>query len=225
MAIAQLGMIITEMAGSIGGTTLKRQGANLSIYNKSRGGNKSKLWQNKGLGRMSTVRTFWLNSSQEYKDAWVDAATRFTFPDRFGNQRNITGYQLYTKATNARAIIELEPTSGDGYDQEVKSFYAKYFTLNKDYLQCRTEIAQGSGRQWYLFGFDVNCKSYSKPIFNKRLILYFFEWNDVGVVDMDTAFWDKFPYVQAGDNVRMYITPMNPQGYKGVTQYYDTTVN
>lgn len=224
MAVARLGMIITEMAGSIGGTTIKRQGGNLSIYNKSRGANKSILYQNKGLGRMNDVRARWRSSTNSYKNGWNTRAESFTFPDRFGNQKYITGYQLYTKSSNARALVELEPMNASGYDQNIYGFYAKDFSITKSSLQCRITVVQGSGRQYYLFGFDVLCKPYSKPIFNNRIALDFFEWDDVGDVNLDEVFWRKYGYLEYGDTVRIYITPMNPPGYKGVTQYLDTTV-
>jgi hypothetical protein len=224
MAVAKLGMIITDIAGSIGGTTLKRQSGNIAIYNKSRGANKSILYQNKALGYMSSTRQYWRNLLQNEKSSWDNAASRFTFPDKFGTQRNVTGYQLFTKSTNALAIVSETACLADDYDQVINNFTIEDFIINKDDESCVLSVTNSGNEQYYLISFDVNCKSNSKPIFNKRKIYYNgFEADEFELM-IDSAFWDSFPWVQIGQNVRLYVTPMNVAGYKGVTQYIDTTV-
>lgn len=224
MAVAKLGMIITDIAGSIGGTTLKRQSGNIAVYNKSRGPNKSILYQNKGLGRMNNARAVWRNYDNTQKEGWDSKASDFTFPDKFGVPRNITGYQLFTKSSNALDIISESVINSSAYNQNISNFTINDFEMDYETHLVKVTITSTVMAQYYLYSFDVNCKEGSKPIFNNREILSYNYFAFYGEMFLDTAFWSKFPWVQIGQNVRVYVTPMNVAGYKGVTQYADFIV-
>jgi hypothetical protein len=225
MAVAKLGLIITDISGSIGGTTLKRQSGNIAVYNKSRGANKSILYQNKALGRMTNARNIWNNYDPAIKAGWNNTATEFTFPDKFGTPRNITGYQLYTKCENALKIVGTSVGVPAGYNQVTDNFYLEDFTIFSEDKTCNVIIQSGAIDMYFLISFDVNCKEGSKPIYNKRKIYA----NTFGIetlpVGMDNTFWDNFPWVLPRQFVRLYCTPMNQYGYKGVTQIIECYVD
>ena len=59
MATFKLGAIITDIAGSIGGTTLKRNGSYKVIMNKSSGSAYSPLLQNRALSYLGSIFKAW----------------------------------------------------------------------------------------------------------------------------------------------------------------------
>jgi len=224
MAVAKLGMIITEIAGSIGGTTLKRQSGNIAVYNKSRGPNKSVTLKNKALGWMNVVRGVWHSYSTGDKNGWNNVASEYTFPDKFGNQRNITGYQLFTKANNALYAVTGNTINSDGYYQGIEIFSIVDYEISFDTKQCNVGITYSGSGQFFLCGFDVSCKEDSKPIYNKRKIIFSGYDDEDFTMEVNQFFWASFPWVQIGQNVRVYVTPMNRGGYKGVPIYKDFIV-
>ena len=224
MAVAKLGMIITDIAGSIGGTTLKRQSGNIAVYNKSRGPNKSVTLQNKALGRMNSGRALWRGLTLNEKSEWSNAAGEYTFPDKFGVPRNITGYQLFTKMYNGIAGNAAIFINGNQYNQDIYSFSISDYEISFETKQCNLSVDYNDETQYFLCSFDVNCKEASKPIFNKRKIIFAGYSSVDFTMQIDQFFWNAFPWVQIGQNVRVYVTPMNDAGYKGVALYADFIV-
>lgn len=100
MALIVLGAIVTDIAGSIGGTTFRRGTTYKSAYNKSSGPAFNKVKPNRVLPVLTNIIRGWGSLTQSVQNQWDAQATIYQFPDRFGNLRNITGRQLYIKLTS-----------------------------------------------------------------------------------------------------------------------------
>lgn len=130
MAIMKLGAIVTDAAGSIGGTTLRRGRGNLVVYNKSRGPSLERSYNNPALIKNAHLMNSWGSLSDAEKSSWADAAALFQFPDKFGDLRYLRPRELYIKLqtqlavtgasnyTNATGIVS---TTGD-VDMDIPGF-------------------------------------------------------------------------------------------------------
>ena len=95
MAIAKYGGIVTEIRGSIGGTTF-RQGASVgTMYNKSSGASKSKNALQTNIRETGNFIADWVDKTPAERTAWNTEASNFTRVNRFGQTLNYTGRQLY----------------------------------------------------------------------------------------------------------------------------------
>ena len=106
MATFKLGAIITDIAGSIGGTTLKRNGSYKVIMNKSSGTPYSRSLNNPSLQYLPYIFKSWSHLSDAEKAAWKEQALLYTFPDKFGTLRNLSGRQLFVKL-NAQRWLDI----------------------------------------------------------------------------------------------------------------------
>lgn len=97
MANIKLGAIITDIAGSVGGSTFRRTPAGIILYNKQGTQIKSAFAKNSVKNKLGAILGSWNFLETAVKDFWIDKATLYTFPDKFGTLKNLTGRQLYTK--------------------------------------------------------------------------------------------------------------------------------
>lgn len=97
MAVLKFGALVTEIKGSIGGTTFRMKGATPVIYNKPLRSNRSRNNVNNRSMDLGSLFGIWSTLSSTVRDDWNYQATLFTFPDKFGNLRNLTGRQLFVK--------------------------------------------------------------------------------------------------------------------------------
>lgn len=100
MANIKLGAIVSDIQGSIGGTTFRRTPHGHSAYNKQ----KKQLLSARSLSsrRIELANIFqgWSKLSDNERKQINEQALLFQFPDKFGNMKNLTGRQLYTKLTS-----------------------------------------------------------------------------------------------------------------------------
>lgn len=97
MATIKLGAIITSIAGSVGGSTFRRGSNFISIYNKQNRQSKSSSNVNSRIGQISHIVKLWSGLSQLDRESWESESRRFIFLDKFGNEKTLTGRQLFNK--------------------------------------------------------------------------------------------------------------------------------
>lgn len=95
----QLGAIVTSMAGSIGGQTVRRWRGGFIMQNKTSFSRNLKVYENKALITITNAFRGWRPLSSDTKAQWNTVATLYQFPDKFGQLRYLTGRQLYTMLT------------------------------------------------------------------------------------------------------------------------------
>jgi len=105
LAVVKLSTIISDIAGTVGGVTFRRHGGSTVVSVKSKGASKSKLRKNKQLINLRSLVLSWSSLSKQTQDIWVSQALNYTFPDKFGVQRNLSGRQLYLKLQGNQIVI------------------------------------------------------------------------------------------------------------------------
>lgn len=95
MARAQYGAIITDLKGSLGGTTF--QGGNTGKVVKNKGYRRGSNTQTRtyALTQLQAVTRAWRSLTSEDRNDWNTRTNDWPFTDKFGNTYYGSGYQFY----------------------------------------------------------------------------------------------------------------------------------
>lgn len=219
MATFKLGAIITDIAGSIGGTTLKRNGAYKVIMNKSSGTPYSRSYNNPSLQYLPFIFKSWSRLSDEEKAAWIDQAKNYTFPDKFGTLRTLSGRQLFVKL-NAQSWLDT-PTF---VDVSNLTSFTQNFTLDKVaygpwapffYMSV---VGDYSKKQKYYVSLEISLQPLRAPSFISRKIIGVYEMLPYEEKDILPDILKAYPFFNKNYNARLYVCAVNDSGFKSVMQ-------
>lgn len=226
MATFKLGAIITDIAGSIGGTTLKRNGNYKVIMNKSSGTPYSRSLDNPSLQYLPFIFKSWSLLSEQEKAAWKEQALLYTFPDKFGTLRNLTGRQLFVKL-NAQRWLDtpsfVDVTAISSFTENFTLLWAVYEPLAPFF-----NIAiQGdySGYQKYYVSLEISLQPLRAPSFISRKIIGVYEFTAGAGADILPDILKAYPFFNKNYNARLYICAVNNSGFKSVQQYKEALIN
>lgn len=97
MAQLQLTALNGGMKGKIAGTIFQfNKTKQIMRTRRSKTGRDSAFW-NKSRYRMATLTSTWKSISEEDRDVWKAYTSEYPAYDKFGNQVQLSGYQLYLK--------------------------------------------------------------------------------------------------------------------------------
>lgn len=214
MAVFKLGSIVTAIAGSIGGTSFKRNGTNGVMFNKVKGASRSKTLRNPRLGGIASIFQQWQQFTDAERAAWNSETLNFQFPDKFGTLKNLTGRQFFSKLNIQNlplGISILDPTGVNAINP-VWSIVSAEMSLEDTTLYIAM-LADSIGSNW-IYSFEVTQKPIYGPTFISREIVFtapvdlsimFSVWNE---------FFAKYPYIDSTYNVMVYVTAINEFGFK-----------
>lgn len=219
MANIKLGAIITDIAGSIGGTTFRRTPAGIIAYNKQGTQIKSAFAKNSVKNKLGAILGSWNFLETAVKDFWIDKATLYTFPDKFGTLKNLTGRQLYTKL-NSQFI----PTN------EVLTTTPFYDEL---YSGVCYQVNASFGSEEILLDFDIEivdywvlCQIYpirkggnSKPA-KKSFNTYVSFVTGKTQINLFGAFVQQYPTAQPSTDWGVNIITMTQSGFQTSVQSF-----
>lgn len=97
MANIKLGMIITDIQGSVGGSTFRRTPRGIILYNKQGTQIKSAFAAASRKNQLGNVFAAWKNLGTEEQTYWNKQATLYPQKNKFGTIVYLTGRQFFTK--------------------------------------------------------------------------------------------------------------------------------
>lgn len=97
MATFKLGAIITDIQGSISGTTIRRTPNGHIMYNKQGTQIKSAFAQASKKNEIANVFRSWGQLTKAQQDKWRENAKLYPVKDKYGETKILSGRQLYTK--------------------------------------------------------------------------------------------------------------------------------
>ena len=226
MATFKLGAIITDIAGSIGGTTLKRNRAYKVIMNKSSGTPYSRSYNNPSLQYLPFIFKSWSLLSDAEKAAWKEQALLYTFPDKFGTLRNLSGRQLFVKL-NAQRWLDT-PSFVDV--STISSFIGNFSIAYAVYAPLAPFFNIGvygnySGNQKYYVSLELSLQPLRAPSFISRKIIGVYEFVNTGGTNILPDVLKAYPFFNQNYNARLYICAVNNSGFKSVWQYKEMLLN
>ena len=226
MATFKLGAIITDIAGSIGGTTLKRNGGYKVIMNKSSGTPYSRSYNNPSLQYLPFIFKSWSRLDDAEKAAWAAQALLFTFPDKFGTLRTLSGRQLFVKL-NAQRWLDTPSI----IDVSTISSFTENFTLGNvayeplaPFFNLSVE-GDYSGFQKYYVSLEVSLQPLRAPSFISRKIIGVYALQAYQGANILEDVLKVYPFFNEKYNARLYICAVNNSGFKSVQQYKEMFLN
>ena len=119
MAVIKLGSIVTDIAGSIGGTTFRRTSTGHAAYNKQGRQVKSAFAKASRKNELGNIFSSWYNLTDNEREQWAYNASIYPLKDKFGNTKYLTGRQLYTKL-NSQLLPANETSNVNSFDTFVE---------------------------------------------------------------------------------------------------------
>lgn len=104
MARAQMGLIVTKLAGKLNGHCFRNSGNSQILEKLSSTNNVNELSRNKSLPAITKVLKNWRNVSVEERVLWSEIATANPVLDRWGNSKTLTNRQFYIKVQIQRLL-------------------------------------------------------------------------------------------------------------------------
>jgi hypothetical protein len=111
--------IVSELRGSVKGTTFQRNAAGSIAKGKNNSRFSPSNAQSYELADFSTIASLWSNMAFGYKDEWNVFANANPRTDFWGNVKNITGYQWFMSVNRALSLIGSTLIEQGTYDSTV----------------------------------------------------------------------------------------------------------
>jgi hypothetical protein len=225
MAVFQLSAGITALVGSSGGTTFKRNKSANVWMNKSRGASRGRNLQNIRLSNNASIFKSWSLLPAETRAAWNANAAATKVKDKFGNDVNISGVAFQRKCELSGVLVgatNIDPTVfttdlagitietaemewGNHFDVELvnNSGFSSYFVLMVQFSQNDLNAPQFT-RRGIFFAVEVPSGNHTSNVASEML--------------------EKYPFLNANYNLRLYGYEINPTGWSGVMTSKNVTV-
>ena len=215
MAQIQMSGLVTAIAGSIGGTTIRRSNGSFIVYNKTKGASRNRLKGNPALSKLAKVRNAWGVLHPDYKKSWNDAAATVTFPNKFNQNVHISGRMLYIKANSVLAIAGKSITNPANYTKNTVAFSIANFIVDPDRQEITLELSSQPTKSDFYLSFDVGTKAKHKPVYDRKKTIFIENQSEGGRIVCSNEFFRNYPLTLQGNLVRIYVTPVNDFGFRG----------
>lgn len=209
-----MGGIVTELAGSIGETTFRRQGPAIVVYNKPKSSNKQKLRDNQALSRLRTYSNEYAQLNESEINAWAAAGQRLTYIDRFGNAQNYRPRELYISVRSGlEGTGESVPDPGD-ITPNVSTPIIVEFNIVRDGT-CEVKLDSFYNNQYAIFQLQL--------LTGQGTASTSFRYKKLAVEDAsETRNFEITPKIERNFNIplqakraRIYVTLVNSTGIRG----------
>jgi hypothetical protein len=97
MAIVKYGALVTELRGSIGGTTFQRNKYGYSAKNKSLPGNVESTPRSNVKQAIRRISQHWATLSEANRNLWISFATTYPQPVKNNPSANMSGFAVFLK--------------------------------------------------------------------------------------------------------------------------------
>lgn len=211
MANIKLGAIITDIAGSVGGSTFRRTPAGIVMYNKQGRQIKSAFATYSQKNAIAEVFRGWNTLDAFSKELWSDNAKLYPVKDKFGNDKILTGRQLFTKL-NTQLLPVQSISDVVTFDPLLYApiVYFGNFDISEETFQLSWSGTQ-SNVYLLVSMYQVRNGGSSKPTAKFRRTFWTLDPGNAPV-DIYSSVLEQFPYIKAGDNFGINIQWMNLSG-------------
>ena len=218
MATVKLGAFVTGIAGSIQGTTFRRNRGNVIMQSNPRGGSNSKLLQNKNLIKIAELGQLWNALSSAKVTSWADYASVTPTTDKWGAVRYLTPREMFYKLSGSLIPLNLPPPDPDLVESDIPTIDI-YPSANATPEVFNIEFLDSLGAGYVIFQAEKTRNRSKAATFTRRKILKVMPLplaGDINCIDILQAI---SPVVSPGEIYFVYYRIMNNFGVRGVFQY------
>lgn len=219
MAQIQLGTIITDIKGSIAGTTFRKSQHAISVYNKIGRNFKNSSKRNSKKGVFANTSNDYNNLTDEQLAWWQNNAKRFKFLNKFGNEVIITARQLFMKLNLNLSVTGVSVPNTGSMVSEVQTTSIESVTINTTSQTATINITNTVDNCYICFAAKVVSKGRTTPNINKtEIIASFYKSRDM-YFDIENEFFAKYPFVVAAQKIQISCYTINDFGFKSAISY------
>lgn len=211
MAVIKLGSIITDIAGSIGGTTFRRTSTGHAVYNKQGRQVKSAFAAASRKNDLGNIFANWYLLSESEKNQWNTNASKYPLKDKFGYTKYLTGRQLYTKL-NAQLLPAGKKSNPIDFDVyvELAPVNINSFQISESSLNIYVG-GSFSEQTIYISMYQLRKRGRVKPHAHFKRTAVKVTSSD-SVLDIWYEFQKQFPLAQDGQTFGFNIQFVNSSG-------------
>jgi len=213
MAKIQLGTIVTDIKGSIAGTTFRRSQHAISMFNKVGRNNKNASKHNSRAGNFSQLSTRYNQLTEIQRAWWADNATRFTFLNKFGSPVYLTARQLFIKL-NMQLLVTGEQVPDTGTmvsDTENTSITS--VTIDVGTQEVSIEISDRVDNSYLCFYAQVTTAGRTTPNQNKKQVFFYVYRSSDTTFSVGPEFFAVLPFVSEGQKIQVTAYTINNFGF------------
>lgn len=211
MAVIKLGSIVSDIAGSIGGTTFRRTSTGHAVYNKQGRQVKSAFAKASRKNELGNIFSSWYNVSESEREQWAINASNYPLKDKFGSTKYLTGRQLYTKL-NAQLLPANAISDVKSFEPFVELAPVNIYSFDIDKNTLGLHI-QGNFHQQYIYIsiYQLRRRGSVKPHahFKRTIVL---EIASNSHIDFWSPFVQQFPLASNGQTFGFNIQFANKCG-------------
>lgn len=223
MATFKLGAIITDIRGSIAGTTIRRTPNGHIMYNKQGTQIKSAFAPASKKNELSNIFKAWGELDKAKQTAWSENALLYPIKNKFGDSKFLTGRQLFTKLNG-----QLLPTGATSnpltFDTFVESKTATLVNFSLGAEECAISFPSSATVQKIMVSvYRVRRKGGVKPHahFRRTAVL---TTKNINGIDIGNEFSAQFPLAVAGQEYGFNIQFINSSGIVTGVQAFTATL-
>lgn len=223
MATFKLGAIITDVAGSIGGTTIRRTPNGHTMYNKQGTQIKSAFAEKNKRVQLSNVFSSWARLSEAEQTTWKDLAVLYPQKDKFGGLKQLTARQFYTKL-NAQLVPVGAYVNLGRFDPTISEAVVTSVLLDASSEVFAFSLDQAIDGFYFMVSvYRVRSKRGVKPHAHFRRT---YAQLQVGTTTIDIwdAFNEQFNIYSKGDNFGVNIQIMSVSGFLSPVQVFSVSI-
>ena len=211
MAVIKLGSIVTDIAGSIGGTTFRRTSTGHAVYNKQGRQVKSAFAKASRKNELGNIFSSWYNLTESEREQWALNASVYPLKDKFGNTKYLTGRQLFTKL-NAQLLPANRTSDVKSFDPFVELADTQIDTFDISTSDLKLYISGKFDQQIiYISMYQLRSRGRVKPHAHfKRTAVKVVASNTY--IDIWDDFRKQFPLAENGQTFGFNIQFVNTSG-------------
>lgn len=214
MATILLGALVTDIRGSIGGSTIRNVGSTFVLSNKSRGASQNIISSNKTLFSKRDIFQSWNLLSASERKEWFGLSELYPQLDKFGNLVVLGAYQFYTKFYIQQSVTGLRVYLPVDYSNHISSGAVPLFRIT--FISQKVEIIfEGSPVPTFILVqvYPVRNKNV-RTNFNRRKFIFFKQVQLAADIDITAEFLNRFGVIDGRTNYRAVIYFQNYFGVR-----------
>lgn len=217
MATILLGALVTDIRGSVGGSTIRNVNSAFVLSNKSRGASKNIIRSNKTLISKRDIFQSWNLLSAAERKEWGELSNLYPQLDKFGRLVVLGAYQFYTKFFIQQSVTGLRVFLPVDYSNHISSGAVTLFRIN--FLSQKVEIIfKGSPAATFILVqvYPVRNKNV-RTNFNRRKFIFFKEVQLPEDINITSEFLNRFGVIDGRTNYRAVIYFQNYFGVRSTS--------
>lgn len=213
MAKIQLGAIISNIKGSISGSTFRQSQHSISIYNKVGRNFKNANKRNSRAGQFSNLSNLFNNLTEVEQAWWADNSTRFPFLNKFGNSVLLTARQLFIKLNMQLSVTGQQVANTGTMISDTESTEIESFSVDTETNEVEVSITNRVENSYLCFYAQVVNKGRMLPNQNKKQVFFIISRSADTSFSVGPEFFSQLPYVSEGQKIQLTCYTINDFGF------------